>query len=250
MLDVDGLLLDFADENDVRAAVPKALQVVSGLQRVFQGALALFSARGLNDIDRLFGRLPCVVAASHGLELRHADGSFRRKEVSSDDHAHMRKVARQLERQLDDVRLDETQRTATLHCDTDGECLRALRTAVEALSTQLPGYDLKRGRHSVEFRPRGMDRGLAVREVLRHRAFTGKIPIYVGTGAADEQAFKRVNRACGNSILVGDYQPTLARYGLADASAARGWLGDVLEVLSKAHPRSSAPTARASAFAR
>jgi trehalose 6-phosphate phosphatase len=250
MLDADRLLLPVADDMKPGAVPADVSQLLGGLHRVLNGALALISGRELDDIDNLFGRMPWAVAASQGLELRHADGSFRRRDVASDSQARMREIVTELASRLEGVRLEETKRTATLHCDKDVRCLLALRNASKALPAQLPDYELRVGRDSVQFRPHGMDRGLAVRELLRHPAFAGCMPVYLGAELADEHAFKRVNRAHGNSIRVGNREPTLANYSLPDPAAARIWLGEVLEALSDINPRQARPLVRTSGVAR
>ncbi|HEY4582359.1 MAG TPA: trehalose-phosphatase, partial [Lysobacter sp.] len=66
-LDVDGCLLDFADEPDA-VVVPDGLgDALARLSHVLDGALAFVSGRRILQLDTLFAplRLPC--AGLHGL---------------------------------------------------------------------------------------------------------------------------------------------------------------------------------------
>lgn len=232
MLDVDQVFLKTAGAWEADQVSVETSRLLDGLLRVTDGAVALISSRELGDIDQLFGRIPTAVAASDGLELRHADGSFRRRDVDSESHDRMHEIVADLVAQFDGVRLEETQRTATLHCDQQAIQMSTLRIAAKMSVAQLPGYELQLGQNSVEFRPMGMNKGLAVREFVRHRVFAGRTVIYLGGDASDEQAFKRVNRIHGSSVRIGNSQPTLAHYALPDAAAARAWLGDMRDALA------------------
>jgi trehalose 6-phosphate phosphatase len=250
LLDVDGILLDFPDKTKPSVVSQDLLRLLGGLHRALDGALALISGCDLNDIDKLFGRTPWAVAASCGLELRHVDGSFRRQNVESDSLARMHETVAELASRLKGVHLKETPLTATLHCDDEAEYLIALRTASKAVSNQLPGYELQADQHSLEFRPRGMNKGLAAREFLRHPAFSGRTPVCLGCDHTHESAFNRVNRANGISVSVGNPEPVLARFSLPDSAAARVWLCDVTQALSAANPRPARPLLRGSGLAR
>lgn len=231
MLDVDGTLLDVADDPRSAVVEPELLELLRELHKALDGALALVSGRQLDDVDHLFQSPPWAVVGLHGLELRHADGSFRRRVPGLADQTQMRKKVTGLAARFGGLQLEDKQRTIALRCRSDPSRLAALRIEANALLPELPGYELQPGRQSVEFKPCGMNKGQAVRELVRHPTFAGRTPVYVGDGLADEHAFRSVNRVHGNSVRVGNREPTLARYTLADPAAARAWLREVLAAL-------------------
>lgn len=231
MLDVDGTLLDSMDDPRSAVVEPALLELLGELHTALEGALALVSGRELDDIDALFQRPPWAAVGLHGLELRHADGSFRRRVPGIADQTQMRKQVTELAARFEGVRLEDKQRTIVLRCRSDPSRLAGLRLEAKALLPQLPGYELQPGRQSVEFKPVGMDKGRAVRELFRHPTFAGRTPVYVGDGFADEHAFRSVNRFDGKSVRVGNREPTVARYTLANPAEARTWLREVLEAL-------------------
>lgn len=237
LLDVDGTLLDFDDDPQAVQASPELLTLLHGLHHALDGALALVSGRGLDDINRMFGRTRWAVVGLHGLELRHADGSFRRKDVTAARRTRMRESVHALAARFQGVHLEDKQGAIALHCRDDAEGLERLRHAAEALMPELAGYELQPGRQVLEFKPAGMDKGKAVRELLMHPPFAGRKPVYLGDDLTDEHAFKKINRADGMSVRVGDREPSLAHYTLADPAAAVAWLQRVLDALAHGtHP--------------
>lgn len=227
MLDVDGTLLDFADDPRTLIVAPSLLTLLHKLHRALNGALALVSGRGIGGIDRLFGRTQWAAVGLHGLELRHANGGFRRKNLTSASQLQMRKAVGALATRFDGLQLEDKQQVVALHCRHD-EKLAALHAAAKALLPQLPGYELQPGHQMLEFKPAGMDKGQALRELLRQSPFAGRKPVYLGDDLTDEHAFKSINRARGISVRVGVREPTLAHYTLSDPEAAENWLRQVL----------------------
>lgn len=240
LFDVDGSLLDFADDPETAIVTPSLLALLHKLHRSLDGALALVSVRGLGDIDQLFGRTQWAAVGLHGLELRHADGSFRRKGLAPAKQARMREAARALATRFAGLELEDKQQVVTLHCRHDNEKLAALHAAAEALLPQLPGYELQPGRQMLEFRPAAMDKGRAVRELLRRPPFAGRKPVYIGDDLSDEHAFRNINRARGISVRVGSREPSLARYTVSGPDAVESWLQRVLASLP-ASPSDESP---------
>lgn len=233
LLDIDGTLLDFDDDPASVAAPPALIGLLHDLHAALGGALALVSGRALSDIDRIVGHQRWAAAGVHGMELRHADGSFRRGHVSATSQARMRKAASELAARFEGVQIEDKQQALALHCRHDPIQLAALHEAAEALLPQLPDYELQPGRQVLEFRPAGVDKGEAVRQLLDDPAFAGRTPVYVGDDLTDEHAFQRINRVHGISVRVGSREPTLARFTLADPTAVRAWLQCVLNAISQ-----------------
>lgn len=232
LLDVDGTLLDFVDDpRSVRASAP-LLALLHDLHEVTDGALALVSGRGLDDLDRIFERPRWAAVGMHGLELRHANGAFRRLAVPPVQRARMQQATAALAARFDGVQLENKQLAVALHCRRSPEQLARLGTAAAELVEHLPGYELQPGNQVMEFKPAGMDKGRAVAELLQHTPFAGRVPVYLGDDLTDEHAFAAVNRRHGISIRIGDREPSAARFTLPDPAAAAVWLTRVLDALT------------------
>lgn len=239
LLDVDGTLIDFAD--DPRTVQPDTalLQLLHALHRRLDGALALVSGRTLADLDRLFAAPHWAAAGVHGLQLRHADGSGREVAVAPAQQARMHDVARTLAARFDGVQLEDKHAAVALHCRRAPAQLPALREAAIAAVAQLPGYQLQPGNLVLEFRPAGMDKGCAVLELLQRAPFAGRWPVYLGDDLTDEHAFARINAQGGLSVRIGTREPSLAASTLPGPAAAAAWLTGVLDALgAPTHARS------------
>lgn len=230
-LDVDGCLLDFADDPAAVFVPPLLRSLLAALHAALDGALALVSGRGVSDLDRLFGTPPWALAGLHGYELRYADGRYRELAVDGSAQARMRTAVQALAARLDGVQLEDKRHAMALHCRRSPDRLPALRAAAEALAADLPGYELQPGNMVVEFKPTGMNKGGVVEELLQGPPFTGRTPVYLGDDLTDEHAFAAVNRAGGLSVRVGGREPSDARFTLSSPAAVQAWLDRVRDAL-------------------
>jgi trehalose 6-phosphate phosphatase len=223
-LDVDGCLLEFADDPAAVFVSPRLRTLLQALHDRLDGALALVSGRGVKDLDRLFDTPAWALAGLHGYELRYGDGRHRELTADPADQARMRAAVQALADRLDGVQLEDKQHAMALHCRRDPDRLPALRAAAEAVAADLPGYELQPGNLVMEFKPTGMDKGRAVDELMQQPPFAGRTPVYLGDDLTDEHAFDAVNRAGGMSVRVGQREPSHARFTLPSPAAVQAWL--------------------------
>lgn len=227
-LDVDGTLLEFADDPQAVSASAAMVILLQKLHDALDGALALVSGRTLAELDRLFHCPAWTLAGVHGLEVRLADGACRRFEVAAVDQERMREATRALAARFAGVSVEAKGSAVALHCRRVPGQFTGLLTAANSTATQLPGYEVQPGNLVVEFKPVGMDKGRVVRELLHTEPFVGRQPVYVGDDLTDEHAFACVNDAGGLSVRIGSREPTLAQTTLADPAAVERWLRCVL----------------------
>ena len=232
-LDVDGTLLDFNDDPRAVQVSAPLLALLHSLHDALGGALALVSGRELDDLDRLFDRPRWAAAGLHGLQLRRADGSFRRIAVTLEQQQRMQAATIALARQYDGVQLEDKQIAVALHCRRAPEQFESLHNAAIELIAQLPGYELQPGHRVIEFKPAGMDKGRAVAELLASATFAGRLPVYLGDDLTDEHAFARIQKKNGIGVLIGRPRPTHASFSLPDPAAVEAWLVRVLDALSR-----------------
>ena len=83
-LDVDGTLIEIADAPDAVSVDPAMIDVLAGLDRRFDGALALVSGRELETLDRFFRPLRLTAAGLHGLERRTPGGEIQKSDGAAD----------------------------------------------------------------------------------------------------------------------------------------------------------------------
>lgn len=77
-LDVDGILLDVAETPQRVHVSERIKQLLVVLTVQLDGAVALLSGRGLDDVDRLLSPLRFCVVGMHGCEYRESSGCVTR----------------------------------------------------------------------------------------------------------------------------------------------------------------------------
>ncbi|AXK71005.1 trehalose-phosphatase [Lysobacter sp. TY2-98] len=224
-LDVDGCLLDFADDPD-DVHVPDGLgDALSRLSSALDGALALVSGRRIAQLDRLFPALRAPAAGLHGLELREAIEHAPALDPPP-DLQRAREAAEQIASAHPGARVEDKGIALALHWRAAPAAASPLQAIAAAALTNLPGYRLQHGNCVVELRPAHADKGDAVHRLMRVAPFDGRTPVFAGDDLTDEDGFAAANRLGGLSVRVGDRVPSLATHTLADTSALRQWIAD------------------------
>lgn len=247
-LDVDGTLLDIADEPQA-VSVPAGLVTdLIGLFGFLGGALALVSGRPIAEIDRLFQPLVLPAAGQHGAEQRlDARGPVVAHHVDPVLPALVPEV-RALAAVWPNVEIEEKGAAVAVHFrkvpEADLPLTRALRALVEAAGGAV---ELLEGKMVRELRDRRHTKGSAVGTFMAAPPFLGRRPIFIGDDVTDEDGFRAVEAAGGIAMAVG-MNPAIPRVPtFAGAGAVREWLsrlarGHGMKVSTQAVP--TAATAR------
>ena len=231
-LDVDGTLLDFA-EQPMAVVVPERLRaLLADLHRGCGGALALVSGREIATIDRLFGMPELAVAGLHGLERRDANGNLWRRPAAGPAFADLEQRLADFVRDHPGVTLEHKRVALAVHYRAAPAQASAVAALAEALEADLPAeFRVQRGHQVVEVRPAGADKGTAIGEFLAEAPFTGRRPVFIGDDLTDEHGFEVVNAADGLSVKVGG-GPSAASYRLPEPAAVHRWLAASLAARS------------------
>ncbi len=221
-LDVDGTLLDFGERPADVTLRPGLTHTLGALRRVVP--VALVSGRPIADLDRLFAPLVLPAAGQHGAERRSADGRTHRAPVSHSALEHAKAMLAAWAREHPGTLLEDKGATLALHFrgapDLETEAGRACHDALQLLGD---GFLLGTGNMVLEIRPRGWDKGRALTEFMREAPFAGRVPVFVGDDATDEDGFRAANRLDGLSVKVGD-GPSSACWRLGGVRQVLDWL--------------------------
>ena len=232
-LDVDGTLLDIAQNPD-GVTVSRELHCMLEVAHRLNGhAVALISGRKLSDLDRLFGPMHYPAAGQHGLERRDSLGCVTR---ATDRLDRISRAARALDEQArvrEGILVEHKGLSLALHYRGAPELREwAEFTMRELLSRLGPEFQLIAGKMVYELKPGGRDKGTAIADFMLESPFAGRVPVFIGDDLTDEDGFTVVNLAGGHSIKVG-HGDSLARWHLCDAHSVRRWLTAYTEFLEE-----------------
>jgi trehalose 6-phosphate phosphatase len=223
-LDVDGTLLEFAEQPDAVVVPVDLRQLLQTVAAFAQGALALVSGRPVAALDRLFAPLRLPLAGQHGAERRDAQGVLHRLDATLANLDHARDELRVMAAGIRGVLLEDKGMTLALHYRRAPDRAPELRAAMRALLLSLGDeFVLMEGKCVLELRPTGKDKGLAVRDFMSEPPFRGRTPVFVGDDVTDEDGFAVVSALGGHAVKVGPGD-SLAPWRLADAAQVRTWL--------------------------
>lgn len=218
-LDIDGCLLDFADDPAAVRAGPRLRAALDALAQRLHGALALVSGRSLAALDAIFAPAVYPAAGLHGLEWRGGEAAPAAPGLRA-----VRDAAGDVLAVYPGAMVEDKGAAIALHWRAaPAAATAALEFAAQALA-HLPGYRLEPGDHVVELRPAGADKGSAIRAFMGQPPFAGRRPVFAGDDLTDEAGFRAVNAMDGVSVLVGARAGSAARHRLADPAAVLAWL--------------------------
>lgn len=194
-LDIDGTLIDIAPRPQdviVPADLPDLLHAVSDR---LGGALALVSGRALDVIDQLMAPLILPAAAEHGAIIRRSDGSVQTC-VPHGVPLSWREHLRAETKDWTGVLVGEKQASVAVHYRLAPERENDVHALVKRIAAEDPAFEVLAARMAFEIRPRGADKGTAIRRFLETIPFHGRVPVFVGDDITDEDGFA-VARAAG-----------------------------------------------------
>jgi trehalose 6-phosphate phosphatase len=230
-LDIDGTLLDIeVHPDDVRIGRAE-LELVAGLHRATDGALALVSGRPLAGIDVLFHPLKLPISGQHGAERRDSRGKRHRHRFPVEALQRAAVPVREFAARKEGLIVEDKGASVALHYRLAPRLAAAAEAAVRAAAKAADGaVEVQVGKMVVELKPAGCDKGKTIEEFMREEPFLGRTPVFLGDDVTDEYGFRVVNRLEGHSIKVGA-GPTDARWRLKDPAAAKAWLAAWIEQL-------------------
>jgi trehalose 6-phosphate phosphatase len=226
-IDFDGTLVDIAPRPDLVVVEPEVRQLLESLSDRFGHAVAVISGRPLDVIDGFLAPLKLAVAAEHGSIRRDASGR-----VHTDTGAieAVNVVAKRLEPLVEanpGLLLERKQSSVALHYRQRPDLAEMCAAAVRDAMLGTTGLVILAGKMVYEARPKGLDKGTAVKAFLAEAPFRGRLPIYAGDDVTDEDAFATVNALGGITIKIDDGE-TAAKYR-TDRKGLFAWMEGLVE---------------------
>jgi trehalose 6-phosphate phosphatase len=222
-LDFDGTLVDLAETPGAILVSPDVPPLLRRLHARLDGRLAIVSGRAIADLERHLDCSGFAISGSHGLELRLADG-MHIPLAAPVDLADVRGKIDRFAAQTPGLLIETKPSSIALHYRRAPAEAERVERFMWALG-QKAGLALQPGKMVFELRPKGADKGDAVRAFMAEPEFGGARPVFVGDDLTDEDAFEAVAAMGGAGILVGPARESAAQYRLADVAAVADWLG-------------------------
>jgi trehalose 6-phosphate phosphatase len=219
-VDFDGTLIEIASGPDA-IEVPDDLSArLERLAERLNGALALVSGRSIENITQFVGPVNLHMAGSHGGDVQHTNGE---KLLKAEPLPESVREALSDFAQREGLLYERKPHGAALHFRARPEFEEQAHAFAKDLSAQ---HELatKSGKCVIELVRPGIDKGGAVRLLMKDRPFAESLPVFIGDDATDEDGFAACEELGGFGILVGERNSTCAQYRLGTVGEVHQWL--------------------------
>lgn len=235
LLDFDGTLVTYASETRLVPIIDPGLpDLLERLGEDTDGATAIVSGRGVNELQRLLGPIRLPILGTHGFEFRaHPEATIELESTASGTHDVLdgldRLYAQSSEWALKHrgVSAERKALTVVVHFHDAPEMADLAYQFARDACNDNPGFALQAGRGVAEFRPANADKGSAIRRLMGKAPFSGRRPVFIGDDLADEAGFLVVNSLGGISIKVGPGE-SAAPFSLAAPRDVLAYLGSIV----------------------
>jgi trehalose 6-phosphate phosphatase len=233
-LDVDGTLLDIAPVPEA-VKVPEGLgPALSALHRRLNGALAIVSGRPIRQIDQLFKPLVLPASGEHGFEIRRIPHQKVEQFQPPTTLNLLRPGVTALARKILGVTPEYKTGTIALHYRQVPQQAVPLRAAIEEMiAAYAEDFEIQPGKMVFEIKPRNVDKGRAIAQMMMAPPFESRIPVFVGDDDTDQHGFEAVRKLGGRAIHVGAGHPA-ADTALPTPAHVRAWLMRLADRMSSA----------------
>ncbi len=228
LLDFDGTLVPTASTPDAVRVSDELRALVAAAAARLEGRLAIVSGRSLEQLDALWGRplRALTVAASHGLELRHAGERRAPPEAPI-----FTRLARETRARFGAERgmvIELKSFGLGLHYRLASGLRDSVRHWAETCAAH-HGLAIQEGEMVYELRLPGADKGDAVRAIMALSPFAHSAPLYVGDDFTDIAALTAARALGGRGIAVGERIASHADAALASPAAVHAGLRALAE---------------------
>jgi trehalose 6-phosphate phosphatase len=226
LLDFDGTLVDITRTPDAVAVSRELVAAITGVCERLDGRVAIVSGRSLAQLEALWpGSLPnMVMAGSHGQELK-VEGVVE-SPVHTDLFATLAVAAQSHFAGDAGIVIEEKTFGLGVHFRLAPMRRDAVQIWVAAMADE---HDLfvQQGDMVFELRPRGADKGDAVRAIMALDRFQDSRPLYIGDDLTDIPAFQAVQAMGGAALSVGPRTAGHSDEQLTDVRAVLARIGEI-----------------------
>lgn len=226
LVDFDGTLVQIASTPDAVEVSPELVDVITQASQRLDGRVAIISGRSLAQLESLWpGMMPdMAVAGSHGQELKvegAVDGPLQ-----TDLFTRLAALAAAQFSDTAAVVIEEKTFGLAVHYRLGTQNKARVGAWASAMADE---HDLlvQQGDMVFELRPRGSDKGDAVRAIMALDRFQGSTPIFIGDDLTDIPAFQAVQALGGTAISVGPRTADHSDEQLKDVGSVLTRIGEI-----------------------
>lgn len=215
LLDLDGTLVDLAPTPESVVAPPELLATLRALRPMLGDALAIISGRPVEQVEALLPDVPYAIVGEHGGAVRPGPGMAIARPNLPAVPVPWLDAADRIALAEPGTRVERKARGFVLHYRAVPASGPRLRTALQPIVTD-PRFEILPASMAWEVRPRGVDKGTAVRLLMQAAPFDGRLPLFIGDDVTDWDAIRTANAMGGTGLLVEEH--------FAGPGDVRGWL--------------------------
>lgn len=222
--DFDGTLCALAPTPDAVALAPEVPALLTLLRKRTANAVAIVTGRPIADIDHFLAPLTLPIAGSHGAERRGLDGAIEQIGFGDPRLLQLQQDMKVFVADHAGLLLESKGAGLALHFRAAPQWAGLVeQTLTDAIAPHGGAFVLQPGKMVFEVKPKGVDKGIAIRRFMEDAPFSGRVPLFAGDDLTDEKGFAVVNAIGGLSVKIGDGE-TIAGLRLESVDAFIAWL--------------------------
>jgi trehalose 6-phosphate phosphatase len=220
-LDFDGTLVDIAPTPQSVQVDPALPGHLAALRLLCGDAVAIVTGRPIAEVEGFLPGAAYAVAGEHGTALRPSPSAeidrIRLDPLPPDWLV----AAGQLAASHPGALLEPKRHGFALHYRAAPHTGASLQAALKTLVAQdSAGYEMIAAKMAWEVRPRGVDKGSAVRTLMQHAPFAGRVPVFIGDDVTDEDGMDAAREMGGVGLRVPEV--------FGDPAGVRAWIAKIV----------------------
>ncbi len=231
-LDYDGTLVKFKKRPEFAVPTRRVIRLLEKLKGNNSVSVTIITGRPLDQIRDMAGVPGINYSASHGQQMRMADGDTFEWEKARKAGPLIKRIKSAAEKELHGISgilIEDKKTSLAVHYRKVGrKDVPGIKSSVTKLFKKLNSggiLGMIEGSDVMEIRPRGWDKGKAVKMIMKR--YRPSAVIYIGDDTTDEDAFRAL-RSNVHAITIwvrnGSKRQTYACYSLKDPEEVLGFL--------------------------
>ncbi|MEO8887518.1 MAG: bifunctional alpha,alpha-trehalose-phosphate synthase (UDP-forming)/trehalose-phosphatase [Mucilaginibacter sp.] len=228
LLDYDGTLVAFNENPMLAAPEAELIQLLTKIAENRQNDIYIVSGRDGNTLDEWLGTLPIGMIAEHGSVTKQIGGSWLSENAGDilDWKPKIESVMNAYTERCPGTFVEHKRFSLAWHYRTAGALdgsLRAKELYEELLKiTALLDLDVLNGNKVIEVRNKGINKGVAVSQLLKKNEYD--FILCIGDDKTDEDMFKKLARTPGAFTIKVGNEASFAKYNLLNPDAVKSLL--------------------------